>query len=532
MRVKFSMKHTAGIIFRTILLLLIGAFIGVFLSDGNLGGRRMGLNGSDKITRVLDLVKNQYVDSVDVDSMEGVTINDLLQNLDPHSLYLPAQQARNINEKLEGGFNGIGLEYQLLRDTLVVTQVTAGGPSANAGVMVGDKVIKVDNAPFSGTKLKTSRISKLFRGEKDTYITLNIKRNNDPKLKDLKIKRGRVTVSSIDAAYADKGIGYIKISKFATSTDSDFRKALTDLKVDGMEKLVLDLRGNGGGYLNTATALADEFLPKGKLIVYTKGIHEPRTDYFATDSGSYQNGKITIIIDEYSASASEILAGAMQDLDRGTIVGRRSFGKGLVQQQFPFGDGTAINLTVARYYTPSGRSIQKSYKNGVASYRDELANRVRKGELLNAVSNLTDSAFVGSSIYHTTKGRKVFSKGGIMPDVFVPADTAQSTQLVSDLTDNMLFSAYALDHLQPTLNKYATADSFIKQYNVSDDELKTFVLYAYKTIKKIDARELLESKPVIKNLLKAAAARLKWGNNAYFRVINDGDETFKIAAQQ
>lgn len=526
------MKHTAGIIFRTILLLTIGALIGIFLSDGNLGGRRMGLSGTNKINRVLDLVQNQYVDSVNIDSMEGVTINDLLQNLDPHSLYLPVQQARNINEKLEGGFTGIGLEYQLLRDTLVVTQVTAGAPSAKAGIMVGDKVVKVDNAPFAGTKLKTSRISKLFRGEKDTFITLNIQRDNNAKLKNFKVKRDRVTVSSIDAAYVTDGVGYIKISKFGTSTDTDFRKALTNLKVDGMEKLVLDLRGNGGGYLNTATALADEFLPKGKLIVYTKGVHEPRTDYFATDSGSYQNGKLTVIIDEYSASASEILAGAMQDLDRGTIVGRRSFGKGLVQQQYPFGDGSAINLTVARYYTPSGRSIQKSYKNGIASYHDELANRIRKGELLNAGSNLSDSAFIGSSAFHTLKGRKVFSRGGIMPDIFIPADTIQSNQLVSDLSDHLLFSAYVLDKMQPKLAKYATADNFIKQYNISDKELTDFILYAYQTIPKMDARELLISKVTIKNLLKATAARLKWGNNAYFRVVNGIDETFKVAAKQ
>ncbi|OJW12576.1 S41 family peptidase [Mucilaginibacter sp. 44-25] len=526
------MKHTAGIIFRTILLLLIGAFIGVVLTNGNLGGRSIGLSGGDKISKVLDLVHNQYVDSVNIDSMEGVTINDLLQNLDPHSLYLPAQQARNITEKLEGGFNGIGLEYQLLRDTLVVTQVNAGGPSAKAGVLVGDKVVKVDNAPFAGTKLTASRVSKLFRGDKDTFITLNIIRSGNSQPQNVKVKRGRVTVSSIDAAYAENGTGYIKISKFGSSTDADFRKALADLKVEGMEKLVLDLRGNGGGYLNTATALADEFLTKGKLIVYTKGVHEPRTDYFATDSGSYQQGKLTVIIDEYSASASEILAGAMQDLDRGTIVGRRSFGKGLVQQQFPFGDGTAINLTVARYYTPSGRSIQKSYKNGAASYRDELANRIRKGELLNAGSNLTDSAFAGASTFHTAKGRKVFSRGGIMPDVFVPADTSQATQLITDLTDNMLFSAYALDKLQPVLARYPTADAFIKQYNIDEATLKDFVLYAYKTIKRIDAHELQESKPAIKNILKASAARLKWGNNAYFRVLNNADETFKTAAKQ
>jgi carboxyl-terminal processing protease len=528
------MKRTAGIIFRTLLLILIGVAIGIFLTDENIAGRRLGLNfsGPDKISRVLYLVSNKYVDSVNTDSVEGVTVNDMLQNLDPHSIYLPAQQARSINERLEGGFNGIGLEYQLLRDTLIITQVNTDGPAAKAGVMVGDKVINVDDKPFSGTKLNVERISKTFRGEKDTRITLGIIRGQAKAVEKFAIKRDRVTLSSLDASYVTGNAGYIKISKFASTTDVDFRNALKKLKADGMQKLVLDLRGNGGGYLNTATAMADEFLPKGKLIVYTQGSHEPRTDYFATDSGNYEKGDLTVIIDEYSASASEILAGALQDLDRATIVGRRSFGKGLVQQQFPFGDGTAINLTVARYYTPSGRSIQKSYKNGVASYRNELANRIRKGELLNAGSNLSDSAFLGGSAYHTTKGRKVFSMGGIMPDVFVPADTTQNTQLIDDLATNQLFTAYIIDKLQPVINKYPTADNFISHYNITDDTLGNFIAYASKTVKYINPADLQQSRDVIKTLVKANAARFKWGNNAYYRVLNDNDATFKKALQE
>jgi carboxyl-terminal processing protease len=528
------MKRTAGIIFRTLILILIGVTIGLLISNDNMVGRKLGLNfsGPDKISRVLYLVSNKYVDSVNTDSVEGVTVNDMLQNLDPHSVYLPAQQARSINERLEGGFNGIGLEYQLLRDTLVITQVNADGPAAKAGIMVGDRVINVDGSPFSGTKLTVQRISKTFRGEKDTQITLGISRNQSKKLQDFPIKRDRVTLSSLDAAYTVGDAGYVKISKFASSTDNDFRNALKKLQADGMQKLVLDLRGNGGGYLNTATAMADEFLPKGKLIVYTQGSHEPRTDYFATDSGSYEKGDLTVIIDEYSASASEILAGALQDLDRATIVGRRSFGKGLVQQQFAFGDGTAINLTVARYYTPSGRSIQKSYKNGVISYRNELADRIRKGELLNAGSNLNDSAFLGASAYHTTKGRKVFSRGGIMPDVFVPTDTSQNTQLIEQLAGNQLFTAYVIDRLQPVISKYTTADNFIGQYNISEESLHNFIAYASQTVKYINPSDLQQSRNIIKTLIKANAARFKWGNNAYYRVLNDSDTTFKKALQE
>jgi carboxyl-terminal processing protease len=528
------MKRTAGIIFRTLILLLIGIAIGIIISNDNLSGNRLGFNFSapDKISKVLYLVSNKYVDSVNTDSVEGVTVNDMLQSLDPHSVYLPAQQAQSINERLEGGFNGIGLEYQLLRDTLVITQVNAGGPAAKAGLASGDRVISVDGKPFSGTRLTIQRISKTFRGEKDTRIILGITRNKGKAVKDYAIKRGHVNLSSLDAAYVSGDAGYIKISKFASTTDKDFREALARLKIDGMKKLVLDLRGNGGGYLNTATAMADEFLPDGKLIVYTMGVHEPRTDYFATDSGSYEKGPLTVIVDEYSASASEILAGALQDLDRATIVGRRSFGKGLVQQQFPFGDGTAINLTVARYYTPSGRSIQKSYKNGIKSYRNELAERVRKGELLTAGNNLSDSAFIGGSAYHTSAGRKVFSKGGIMPDVFVPADTTQNTQLLDDLSENQLFSAYVIDRLQPVLAKYATQNDFIQQYQVTDEALNAFMAYSAQTLGSTDQRDLQVSRVVIKTLIKANAARFKWGNNAYYRVLNSDDATFKMAVAQ
>ncbi|AMR31368.1 hypothetical protein A0256_07985 [Mucilaginibacter sp. PAMC 26640] len=523
------MKQAAGVILRTILLILIGVTIGILMTRDFNGHTIFGAPAqSDKISRVLNLVNNNYVDSVNTDSIEGVTVNDMLQSLDPHSIYLPAQQAQNINERLGGGFNGIGLEYQLLRDTLVITQIYPDGPAAKAGLMTGDKVVLVDNKPFSGTKLTPLRIGKTFRGEKDSEVTLNIRRNNQPG-KNYLIKRGRVALSSLDASYLTGTTGYIKISKFASTTNKDFRTALNYLKVDGMKHLVLDLRGNGGGYLNTATAMADEFLSKGKLIVYTKGVHEPRTDYFATDSGLYENGKLTVLIDEYSASASEILAGALQDLDRATLVGRRSFGKGLVQQQFPFGDGTAINLTVARYYTPSGRSIQKSYKNGAQSYRHELADRVRKGELLSAGSSLADSAFIGASTYHTTNGRRVFSSGGIMPDVFVPADTSQNTQLLEDLTDKQLFTAYVIDRLQPLLKKYNSKADFLKQYNVTSNELEAFVQYAAKTIQEISAKDMKISEGLIKTLIKANAARFKWGNSVYYEVLNQDDNTFKKA---
>jgi carboxyl-terminal processing protease len=525
------MKKSAGIIFRSALLLLAGVFFGLLIGDNDLSSR-LGFSSpqNDKLNTVLQLVRQNYVDSVNVDSVEGVAANNLLQNLDPHSMYLPPQQALAINEKLEGGFNGYGLEYQLLRDTMVITLIYPLGPAAKAGLICGDKVLALNDKNVSGERLTAERVDKIFTGEKNSEVAFKVIDLNDNTPKLYQIKRGHVDLTSLDANYmATPSIGYIKISKFASNTDNDFRTALHTLKLKGMKNLILDIRGNGGGYLNTATALADEFLKKDQLIVYTEGVHEPRTDYFATDSGEFQQGKLAVLIDEYSASASEILAGALQDLDRATIIGRRSFGKGLVQQQFPFADGSAVNLTVARYYTPSGRSIQKSYAGGIDSYHNDLNNRMKKGELFSAQSNLNDSVFKKSASYHTANGKTVFGGGGIMPDIFVPADTAQNTQLMQELGDNLLFTAFVIDKLQPALNKFASADDFVKNYVVSDAMYDDFILYASSTIKEMDSDEVRISKQPIKTLLKAYAARFKWGDEAYFETINSDDATFKKA---
>lgn len=510
--------------------MLAGVTIGLIAGNSKFLAQNSAYSAeSDKIAKVLQLVRQNYVDSVNVDSMEGVTANNLLQNLDPHSMYLPPKQAQAINEKLEGGFTGFGIEYQLLRDTLFITQVYPDGPAAKAGMTAGDMVIAINDKQFSGTKLNVKRVDEAFANVKDSEVAFKVIDPEDS-VRIYNLKRGYVDMSSIDAYYmATPAIGYVKISKFASTTDQDFRNALTDLKNQGMKKLVLDLRGNGGGYLNTATALADEFLPKGKLIVYTKGIHEPRTDYFSSDSGQFQQGKMALLIDEYSASASEILAGALQDLDRALIVGRRSFGKGLVQQQFPFADGSAVNLTVARYYTPSGRSIQKSYAGGVETYHNELNARMNKGELFSEQSNLNDSIFKKQSPYHTASGKSVYSHGGIMPDIFVPIDTTQSTDLIQELDQDLLFTAYVIDRLQPTLSYYGSSNDFVKQFHVTDAIFDDFILYASSTIKEMDSNDIMVSKKPIKTLLKAYAARFKWGDEAYYQTVNSYDEGFKKA---
>lgn len=515
------------------ILILIGIGLGLLIG-GNFSGRTLGftLVDNDKISHVLTLLKHNYVDSVNTDSLEGVAVNNLLQNLDPHSLYLPPQQAQSINEKLEGTFNGLGFQYQLLRDTLFITQIYPGSPAAVAGLTAGERVINVDNNKFSGTHLTTARINKIFKGGKNARLTLYVQNSRSKTLKPYSIKRGNVELSSLDADYMlSKDVGYIKISKFALTTDADFRVALAKLKTQGLQKLVLDLRENGGGYLNAATALADEFLRKGRLIVYTKGNHEERKDYFATDSGSFQDGKVAILIDEYSASASEILSGALQDLDRAIIVGRRSYGKGLVQQQFPFADGSAVNLTVARYYTPSGRSIQKSYRGGIDAYHNEIAERMRKGELFSAQNNMDDSIFTKPSPYRTVKGRKVYSGGGIMPDIFVPADTSYNTMLIQQMVGSQLFMAFVIDKMQPLIKDYHSADAFEKQYTVDDDEFNNFILYASDTIKEMDSKDLLKSNKNIRLLLKAYAARFQWGENAYYQALNADDITIEKAVE-
>ncbi|HEY9001969.1 MAG TPA: S41 family peptidase [Mucilaginibacter sp.] len=522
------MKRAAQIIFRSTILLLLGIAIGLYLAESPRRG--FTFPGTSKISRVLQLVHHNYVDSVNVDSIEGVAVNNLLQNLDPHSLYLPPQQAESINEKLDGGFNGIGIEYQILRDTLIITQVYGDGPAEKAGITDGDRVIEVNNKKFSGTNLTPSIVNKAFKGDKDSQISLSVLTPGNNSIKVYHLKRGHVDLSSLDASYmVTPSTGYIKISKFAATTDPDFRDALKKLKAKGMQKLVIDLRGNGGGYLSAATELASEFLEKGKLIVYTKGVHEPRAEYLATDSGLFKTGKLAVLIDEYSASASEILAGALQDFDRATIVGRRSFGKGLVQQQFTFNDGSAVNLTVARYYTPSGRSIQKSYKDGAENYRNEVNERVQKGELFSEENYLKDSAFKKAAVYHTSSGRKVFSGGGIMPDVFVPADTTGNTMLIQELGNQQLFNAFVIDKMQGILNSYKNDDSFLSNYTVSDNQFDDFILYASKTLKEMDSKEIKTSKADIKLYLKAFAARFKWGDGAYYQALNKDDETLKKA---
>lgn len=521
------MKQAASVIFRTVILLLAGITIGLLISKPGYLARTV--NGNHKIDSILYVIKHHYVDNVATDTLEIKAINSVLTQLDPHSVFLPRQQAQTVNEKLEGTFNGLGIEYVLLRDTMFITQVYPGSPAAGSGLVNGDRVITINQHQIAGKPLTTDFVNQQLKGEQGSHVIMEVKRNATPGFKKFNLIRGPVPLSSLDAAYnLNQQTGYVKLSKFASTTDTDFRKAVNQMKSTGVNQLVLDLRGNRGGYLGAATALADEFLTKGKLIVFTKGAHEERTDYFATDSGIFQQGKLALLIDEYSASASEIVAGAIQDLDRGVLVGRRSFGKGLVQQQFVFGDGSALNLSVARYYTPSGRSIQKSYKDGIEEYRKEIGDREQKGELTSAEKNLCEDAFK-TKAFHTQSGRRVYGGGGIMPDVFVPDDPATNVALLGELSHNQLYTAYAIDHLQPVLSSFSVFDEYIKDFTVSDARVDEFIVYASKTLKEMDSAEIKLAKPYIKLYLKAFAARFKWGNSAYFKVLNQNDTAISKA---
>ncbi len=400
--------------------IIIGIGIGYFFSFKNNNQSQVISNDNKgKIEKVLSYIEQHYVDKIKPDSLSDLTLSALLNNLDPHSEYIPASELQTVNEPLEGNFDGIGVEFNILKDTITVVNPIAGGPSEKVGIKAGDKIIFVNTEKVAGIKISNQQVFKKLRGERGTKVKVKIKRTNSVQLIEFVITRGEIPIYSIDAAYMIKStIGYIKINRFSASTYKEYLDSFNKLKKSGMKKLIIDVRGNGGGYLNAAVDIIDELLPKGTRIVYTEGQASPRKDYKATDKGGFENEEVVVLIDEGSASASEILAGAIQDNDRGVIIGRRSFGKGLVQEQMEMPDGSALRLTTARYYTPTGRCIQKSYSNGKEKYFEEEFNRYENGELLSVDS----IKFADSLKFKTPSGKIVYGGGGIMPDIFIALD--------------------------------------------------------------------------------------------------------------
>ena len=535
------MKKSASKTFQLFLWFAIALALGIIIGVGykgnnlpNYQNKLLGLllGNNTKVNNILDLVKDKYVDSIDVDSMEDLAVNQILGSLDPHTVYLPPDDAQHQNENLEGNFDGIGIEYFLLKDTIFVTDVRPYGPAAKAGLKRGDKIVAVNNQFFKQNSLSSDSVVDKLRGKKGSEVSISLMRDGNL-ISNISIIRDKILVSSIDAAYLlNSTTGFIKIAKFGANTEDDFVEELQKMKSMGIKSLILDLRGNGGGYLEAATALADQFLPKGKLIVYTKGLHEPRTDYSATENGLFENGKVAVLVDEGTASASEIVAGALQDWDRGIIIGRRSFGKGLVQQQFMFNDGSAMNLTVARYYTPSGRSIQKSYKNGNIEYKDELNRRFKKGEFTSLDSNLADTSLFSPKLkFKTASGKSVYGGGGIMPDIFIPLDTTKRSNFYETIVDESLTANFVYAKLiqQTHASNYKTVTDFINNYQITDKQYQQFVAYCNIFKVKASDSETQKSKSVILRNLKSILVKYYYGDEGYYRYTNTEDDFVKIA---
>ncbi|MFA5245590.1 MAG: S41 family peptidase, partial [Pedobacter sp.] len=405
---------------------------------------------------------------------------------------------------------------------LLITSVNPEGPAFRAGIQHGDRILAINKKFIAGNRANAKRAVEQIRGKRGSSVELLVKRDSIRKY--FQVKRDRIQVSSIDAAYliADQQ-GYIKISKFGAQTDEDFHQSLIKLKKQGMKNLILDLRDNGGGYLSSATALADEFLKDQELIVYTEGLHEPRTDYYASPKGEFEQGKLVVLIDENTASASEIVAGAVQDLERGTIIGRRSFGKGLVQEQFDFGDGSALNLTIARYYTASGRSIQKSYKKGNDAYFSEINNRYKSGELSSEAKEISDSVYKKSKTYTTRSGKILYGGGGIMPDIYIPVDTSTYKELLFTLSGKGVLNDMLYNYLIKTGRKYHNAEELIKSFSLNARDIGMLrKLAASKKIRMKD-NQLEDSLPMVKTQLKALMARYYFGDEGFYKALNSGD---------
>ena len=502
--------------------LIGGMFMGYkFLKDQGYQFQRperFADNNAEKVDEIIHIINKKYVDDVNADSLYHLPIDSLLHRLDPHSVYLPPAKADKFSESMSGNFEGIGIEYYILKDTLLVTNVIKDGPAFSAGIRQGDKILKIDTFFVSGKALPREKMIGKIKGKRGTPVKLTIMHPGSSEAVLLTVKRDRVKVSTIDAAYMlNDEVGYVRISKFGADTDKDFVGAINDLKTTGMKKLVLDLRDNGGGYLTAATGLANQIFKENKLIVYTEGKHEPRTDYIATGGGAFENGKLAVLINENSASASEILAGAVQDLNRGVIIGRRSFGKGLVQEQFPFGDGSALNLTIARYYTPSGRSIQKSYKNGYSAYQDEIDNRFDDGELTTKRNPGPDSV-----------KRKAFIGGGIQPDIYVKMDTTGYNKLYTTLASKKILFDFVYDVLAARYS-HGYIEEHLNTFSISDADYKDFLKYAQDREVALDQKQLAAAKPIILHDIKVLLCRYHLGDAGYYKALNLSDAMVRQA---
>ena len=477
-------------------------------------------------------ITNLYVDEADENKLVENAIVGMLEELDPHSTYSNAEEVKKMNEPLQGNFDGIGIQFNMAEDTLFVIQPVSGGPSEKIGIRAGDRIVMVNDTLIAGVKMTTDEIMRRLKGPKGTKVNVKVVRRGVDEQLDFTIERDKIPVYSLDASYMmEPGIGYIKINRFGATTHEEFMDALASLKGQGMKDLILDLQGNGGGYLNAAIDIANEFLGQEELIVYTEGRRSPRREFFAKGDGKHQSGRLMVLVDEYSASASEIVAGAVQDWDRGTVVGRRTFGKGLVQRPIDLPDGSMIRLTVARYYTPAGRSIQKPYES-IEQYNADLIERYNRGEMMSA-----DSIHFPDSLKSRTLklGRTVYGGGGIMPDVFVPVDTTRFTKYHSQLSNKgiLLKVHYRLidAHREEWQKKYQDYGVFCRKFELSDAMMQQLIDEGVKGGVPYDEEQYKKSAPLIKLQLKALVARDLWDMNEYYHTINVVDESVKKALE-
>jgi len=519
---------------RSIILPLLAAFcivagilIGLYLPRQSDTPQRFGIKPkNDKVNMVLNMIESDYVDEVNRNQLVETAIPAMLKKLDPHSVYIPARDLKRANETIMGNFEGIGISFNMLTDTILVISTIPGGPSEKLGLQAGDKILYINDSLVAGKGVSDENVMGMLKGPRGTLVKVKILRKGYPELLSFNITRDKIPIYSVDVAYmVNENTGFIRINNFAESTYEDFLKGLAELKGKGMKSLILDLRGNSGGVMDASIQIANEFLKKGQLIVYTKGRTQMRSEARATGDGEFETGDLVILLDEWSASASEILAGAVQDNDRGTIIGRRSFGKGLVQEPVNFPDGSGMRLTIARYYTPSGRSIQKPYEDGFEEYYDDLNKRYNNHEF-----ETSDSIHFADSLKFTTiGGRIVYGGGGIMPDIFVPVDTSGMSEYF--LRVRPLIYAFALTYTEnnrETLKKYMEADDFEKFLD-KQGLLDQFIRYASANKVKADPEGLKISGSIIHTQLKAYIARNILDNKGFYPIWEDIDTTLKYA---
>jgi carboxyl-terminal processing protease len=514
------------------LVLIVGILLGIRLSPGTDAKSNIfsiDLSKYNKLNDIVSFIEHDYVDTVDINKIQDETIVEVLKNLDPHSSYIPASQFDEVSEHLEGNFEGIGVQFRIEKDTVMVIQPVSGGPSEKVGIKAGDRIVMVDGDTIAGIGITNSDVMKRLKGERNTKVDVGIVRRNSPDMIDFTIKRDIIPTYSLDIAYmVNDSVGFIKLNKFSATTSEETYDALRDLKSRGMKKLILDLRGNTGGYLQAAIDVSDELIKDEKLIVYTEGKNRPRSFAHATKKGNFEQGELVVLIDEGSASASEIVAGAVQDNDRGTIMGRRSFGKGLVQEQMNLYDGSALRLTVSRYYTPTGRCIQRSYENGSEDYFNDFHDRFMNGEVTHA-----DSIHFDDSLKYVTAGGKiVYGGGGIMPDIFIPVETGDHFAYYNRLINRGVIYDYSFEYTdahREELALYTDYKKFDSNFNISSELFDGLVKFAEENGIEKDPDGIAARKDEIKILLKALIGRNIMNDEGFYPIYHQKDETFQKA---